>query len=431
MPERDAVRARTRRSLYRKLPPGPTGLGREQVTSDQRARLHGATIDAVFRQGYAATTVADLVQLAGVSRRTFYEHFDSKESCFLASYDLIVSDAMKRIVVAYQSEREGLARVCGTYEAFVAELVKDPRASRLALIDVLAVGRGARERADSLHATFQATMLASSSEVLEGVTLPPAIVKGILAGLRQVAWRRLLDERLDELTAIRDELLRWGLAYNSPAANRLAPTDIPKEPRPPQDRPKSDDRMRMLQTAGRLAALHGYAQLTPALIIGEAHVPYERFFEYYENTEQCFLAALELLSAEALTLTHRVAQGARDWPDAMRRIIEAWLCHIARNPTYARVAFVEIFATGLAGMRLGDQLLARITELFASSAPSSQRPSRVVAEAIVGAVWGLTYDQIVCGEAHRLPELVEYATYLALAPVTGAEEAVERIVAAR
>ena len=42
----------------------------------------------VAEKGYAATTVADVVERAGVSRRTFYEQFADKEACFLAAYDV-------------------------------------------------------------------------------------------------------------------------------------------------------------------------------------------------------------------------------------------------------------------------------------------------------------------------------------------------------
>jgi hypothetical protein len=82
-------------------------------------------------------------------------------------------------------------------------------------------------------------------------------------------------------------------------------------------------------------------------------------------------------------------------------------------------------------MRRREQLLERVAELFVRTAPSARRPSGVVAEAIVGAVWGLVYERVVHGEADRLPELVEHANYMALAPVLGAEEAVARILAAR
>ena len=60
---------------------------RAELRASQRGRLICAVADAVAAKGYAATTVGDVVELAGVSRKSFYEHFESKEACFLASYD--------------------------------------------------------------------------------------------------------------------------------------------------------------------------------------------------------------------------------------------------------------------------------------------------------------------------------------------------------
>ena len=54
-------------AMYRRLPHGPHGMGRDAVASHQRARLFGAMIEAIHRQGYKGTTVAHVIALAGVS----------------------------------------------------------------------------------------------------------------------------------------------------------------------------------------------------------------------------------------------------------------------------------------------------------------------------------------------------------------------------
>jgi AcrR family transcriptional regulator len=38
----------------------------------------------IAQDGYPRTTVADIVRRARTSRRTFYQHFDSREGCFVA-----------------------------------------------------------------------------------------------------------------------------------------------------------------------------------------------------------------------------------------------------------------------------------------------------------------------------------------------------------
>src|SRR6187455_2663699 len=67
------------------LPPGRHGLPREFVAHNQRERLIAGLAEAVAENGYAGTTIAHIPRQAAVSRRTFYEHFSSKDECFIAA----------------------------------------------------------------------------------------------------------------------------------------------------------------------------------------------------------------------------------------------------------------------------------------------------------------------------------------------------------
>jgi AcrR family transcriptional regulator len=77
------------------LPPLPSlprrrhQLDRQTVEASQRFRMVLATARAAARKGWAQTTVADIVDAAGVSRKTFYEHFDGKDEAFVAAYDAV------------------------------------------------------------------------------------------------------------------------------------------------------------------------------------------------------------------------------------------------------------------------------------------------------------------------------------------------------
>src|ERR1700742_623000 len=79
----------------RKLRPG-RGMPREEAERNQRERLFAAMVATVAEKGYEATTVADLVNLSGVSRSAFYRHFDDKQACFLAAVEAMVEPTLKR-----------------------------------------------------------------------------------------------------------------------------------------------------------------------------------------------------------------------------------------------------------------------------------------------------------------------------------------------
>ena len=66
------------------LPPG-RGTPRDVAERNQRERLFAAMVATVAKKGYEATTVADLVELSGVSRSAFYQHFEGRQACFLAT----------------------------------------------------------------------------------------------------------------------------------------------------------------------------------------------------------------------------------------------------------------------------------------------------------------------------------------------------------
>ncbi|HWX40513.1 MAG TPA: helix-turn-helix domain-containing protein, partial [Blastocatellia bacterium] len=59
----------------------------EEVAADQRERLIDAMVGLVWERGYAATTVADLIDRAKVSRKTFYAHFADRHELLLAAFD--------------------------------------------------------------------------------------------------------------------------------------------------------------------------------------------------------------------------------------------------------------------------------------------------------------------------------------------------------
>src|SRR4051794_6979537 len=87
-----------------RLPRGRHGLSRDEVAAQQRNRLLAATVDVVAELGYPETRVVDIIKRAGVSRKTFYELFEDKESCFLATFDVAAGALLYVTNMGYESE---------------------------------------------------------------------------------------------------------------------------------------------------------------------------------------------------------------------------------------------------------------------------------------------------------------------------------------
>src|SRR4051812_27161485 len=83
----------------RKLHPG-SGTPRAEVVENQRERLFGAMVTIASTKGYEATTVADVIDLAGVSRSDFYKHFANKSECLVAAAEASLELALGALLRA-------------------------------------------------------------------------------------------------------------------------------------------------------------------------------------------------------------------------------------------------------------------------------------------------------------------------------------------
>jgi AcrR family transcriptional regulator len=131
-----------------RLPRGRHPLTQQAVAASQRVRLLDAVAKVVARKGYGAATVADVIALAGVSRRTFYEQFADLESCFLAAYEdgmLSLFDAIRR-ALADLPALPVEARIRCAVQAYLDALATRPEAGWAFTIEVLGAGRAALER---------------------------------------------------------------------------------------------------------------------------------------------------------------------------------------------------------------------------------------------------------------------------------------------
>ncbi len=419
--------------LYPKLPcgrRGPNGLSKAQVAADQRRRMQGAMIEAVARHGYRQTTVREVCKLAGVSERAFYEQYpERKQGCFLAAYDAIVERGVRRIGAAYRADDAWQAKLRAAFDAYAAEVLGEPRAARLVLVEVFGAGPVALQRMRATRLIFERIVSASFDATPDGVALPPPIAKGIVCGVERITRQRLLAGRERELADLADELLAWALSFRSPALPALAGA-VKVHAQTPLRKPPplgvENEHARILRATARIAAADGYARLTPARIVRAAGVPEARFDELYAGVEQCFLDALDRLGLQALVCAAGAARTAPGRAVGLHRGMAALLDYIASDPVLVRVAFVEIFALGSTGIARREQLLGRFADLLARSLPpGSQTSGEVSLQASVGAIWGVVHYLVIRGATRQLPKLAGYATYLALAPAIGAEAAVD------
>jgi AcrR family transcriptional regulator len=195
----------------RQLPAGRHRFSAEFVATAQRNRLIDAMAHAVARKGYEDTAVADVIDLAGVSRKTFYEHFSDKEACFLACYDTVFAALLGRANDAYESRRRWPERISAGLDALLRELASEPAYARAAIVEVLAAGPAAIERRDASLRAFQQYFDASRPEVPDHGA-PPIVAEATIGGIYEIIYRRIVTDGAAVLPALHPEVAYLALA---------------------------------------------------------------------------------------------------------------------------------------------------------------------------------------------------------------------------
>jgi AcrR family transcriptional regulator len=184
-----------------RLRAGRHGLPRSFVAQNQRERILAAVADATSAYGYSAMTVAEVIASAGVSRRTFYEHFANKEEAFLASYDEAVGRLLAAVRWAYGSRDSFATRVRAGLEMLVLGLSADPAFARMCVVEVMSAGAEARRRRDAAVREF-ASMLDENARTLLPEPRPRLLAETTIGGIYDVLQRRIAAGELERVPAL-------------------------------------------------------------------------------------------------------------------------------------------------------------------------------------------------------------------------------------
>jgi AcrR family transcriptional regulator len=184
------------------LPSGRADLTEPVIAHSQRDRILNAMAAACASKGFGATTIADIVDAAGVSRATFYELFKDKEDCLQASMELSLADAMGRIVEVYSPDKPWATMVRDATRTFLELLASRPNFARMALIEAPAAGGRSLEMYASGKRVLQALLDRGRSDPLEEEAIPSSTGRAVLAAAEQLIVGQILagnTERLPEL----------------------------------------------------------------------------------------------------------------------------------------------------------------------------------------------------------------------------------------
>jgi AcrR family transcriptional regulator len=419
--------------LYRQLKPGP-GLSAEQVAAHQRGRMLGAMVELVAERGYRGVTVRDVTRAAGVSKASFYDSFDGKEDCFIATYDAVLHEAARGVLVGERKGREGHERLRAGLAAFAAKCAARPKAARLALVESLVAGPAVLEHVSRRLGLFETLIANRFPDVGADADAPSPLAKGIVAGVsfhaRDCVLRGSPECFLDRV----DPLLEWALSLDEQEASKLPAVEVVKRPEelralPTESLREPDgERDSLLTAAASLAAEAGYRKLTPRRIEARAKAPKGCLAAHFDGVAECFLAAIDRRMAPLVEQSFAACGEADTWAAGVLAALHTLLSGLAADSDLARLAFVEVFSAGSEAVEWRHRLIGVVAERLRALASPDERPDRLMTEASVAAGWAVIHDQVGRGDSARLVAKVDLLAFFVLAPALGAERARAEIV---
>lgn len=171
----------------------------------------------IAKHGYRGATITEVVRHAKVSKRTFYEEFGDKESCFLELYDQTRLVLEGLIVEASKSSANWREQIRMGTHAYYSALAAEPRLTQAFFIEIATLSERATKARREAFDHFAALLVEIVEEARRiNVDVPSrplsqsmavALMGGMTELLISAIERNELAERTDEFVDIYTDML--------------------------------------------------------------------------------------------------------------------------------------------------------------------------------------------------------------------------------
>jgi AcrR family transcriptional regulator len=416
--------------------------------------LTGMTQTAA-RYGYKDASVAKVVEQAGVSRATFYEHFADKEACFLAAFELAAAP-IEIGLSRFEAEPSPALRAGEMLDDLLANIARDPAAARILLVEALAGGPEVRRAHERLMQTLGATFERWLEGRGENGYRLQITGRAIMEGITGILLIRSFRGETARLAGLRSDLLAWLYSYAVPEGRRRlsstqwyrlgaglsqAPVERPQARAATGRLPRGksaaapaavagEHRERILEAVTLLVRTKGFTAMTVADVVKTAAVTRGAFYNQFRSKEDAFLAAQTAGLEASISTAAAKFFTAESWPVRVWDGLEALLGFVARQPDLIYLDVIEGYPAGAAAIRRSfDNRMAYTLFLEDGyrQSESAEHLPRLCSEAISNAILGLQRLRVLEGRTEQMLELLPEAAYLALAPFIGPAAAIELV----
>jgi AcrR family transcriptional regulator len=156
-------------------------------------------------------------------------------------------------------------------------------------------------------------------------------------------------------------------------------------------------RMRMIAALVEVAGERGVGGVTIAHIVARSGVSRRTFYELFEDRDACFLAAFDLAVERAARRVLPAFAEAAAWKARTAAGLSALLEFLEDEPGMGRLLVVDALAAGPRALERRDRIVEVLIDAVdggRGEARGGARPSRLTAEAVVGAVLAVLHTRL-------------------------------------
>jgi len=402
------------------LTPGPSNLP-DSVAENQRQRLFGAMVASVAERGYADTRVADLVEISGVSLRSFYDLFADKDACLVGAITALVRSTFGPVLESDAGDGWEISsrRMLATAAALAAG---QPAAATLCLVETYVAGPPAADLVEGATVQLEALVRKSLAGSPRWADLPTEIGTFAIGAIFESFRRKLVDNQESRLPEIAHQLAAFLLGYEAPTQALRSAS------RPPEIRPEhleaSDHAERALRAFEALLTEQPYGETTMEQVAKRAGMSVRTLYANFTGRDELMLAAIDSAGAQATAAALPAYRRGGSPPEGIRAAVTALLGLLSSRPNLAHLLLVAAYEGGAPALRRRAESLRPLEGMLMRAAPSQLPVSRgLLSEALLGGLLWLARRRMAEAGPGALLGLAPICTYIALAPMLGAEQA--------
>jgi AcrR family transcriptional regulator len=191
-----------------KLPPGRHLIPSDYVAQNQRERILLATAELVAERGYQKTTIELIAKTSRVALVTFYEHFPSKEECFLAAFDESVAAAKEVFAELLDPEQPWQEQISAGLQVFLEMVVNEQARAKLCIVEAQAAGSASLARYQEMLESVAPKLREGREFNPRAGRLPDGLEVAIAGGIVWLVHQRLVADDVDDLMMLLPEMLQ-------------------------------------------------------------------------------------------------------------------------------------------------------------------------------------------------------------------------------